>query len=97
MRLAATIVASGALALVGCSSKETINVDSEKALVEKGLSHANAKAKSIDCEGDVEAKVGNTATCHADLTNGQTATFVLKVDKVTDNGGHMTIVSAKTH
>jgi hypothetical protein len=93
---AAIAVAAATLALVACGSdKKTIDVSSEEALVEKGLAHTNAQAKSIDCEGGVEAKVGNTATCHAKLTNGQTANFTLRVDRIDDNGGgHMTIVAA---
>lgn len=97
MRLLTAVAAAAAtLALVACGSdKKTIDVSSEEALVTKGLAHTNAQAKSLDCESGVEAKVGATATCKAKLTNGQTANFTLRVDRIDDNGGgHMTIVAA---
>ena len=99
MKPATAVAAVGAtLSLVACgSSTTTLDVSGETALVKKGLAHTNASAKSIHCQTGVEAKVGNTATCTVKLTNGQTATFVLKVDRKTNSGFHLTIVKASAH
>src|SRR3954452_6442183 len=47
--------------------------------------------KSIDCPGDVEAKVDTTFECTATLTNGQVVTIPLNVK--TANGSHGSIGS----
>src|SRR3954451_3928869 len=43
--------------------------------------------KSVDCPGDVDAKVGTTFECTATLTNGQDVTIPLQVKAVSDDHG----------
>ena len=85
-----------AVALTACGTK-TINESSMKSLTEKGLKAAQPPltAKSIDCDSGVEAKVGKTGQCRAKLPDGRTVVYTLKVDKVSGDNGHMTIVGAK--
>lgn len=92
----ALLLPCAALAMAGCGTTKTIKASSARALVQKGLTAAHGgTAKSIDCPGDVEAKVGKTFKCHVQLQSGGTATFTLRVDSVSGNSGHITIVGAR--
>jgi uncharacterized protein DUF4333 len=83
-----------ALAAAGCGTK-TIDQDSEVDLVNKQLESDNLKAKSVDCPDDVEAKDGETFQCDITLTNGNTGTYTITVEKVSGDNASLRVTDAK--
>jgi hypothetical protein len=90
----AAILALVALAAAGCGSKKLDQSD-EVNLVKKQLTSQNLEAKSVDCPGDVEAKQGDTFECDVTLTNGNTGTYTIKVQRISGDNASLQIVDAK--
>lgn len=87
--VALMFLGGAAVALAACGGS-TVDQSDEVALIHKDLGIYNLpQAKSIDCPGDVNAKVGTTFVCHATLSNGQTVTLPSRVNTV--NGSHATL------
>lgn len=92
-------LALAALALLasGCgvefgSDTTTIHKDDEITNVEDFLSQQLPDlppTKSVDCPGDVEAKVGETFKCTATLSNGQKVVVPLRINTVNGDKGTM--------
>ena len=62
------------LALAGCGDKK-LNTDKLEGKIQDGIEQqAGVKVKSVDCPSDIKAKKGDTFTCKATTTKGQTAT-----------------------
>ncbi|HKH14208.1 MAG TPA: DUF4333 domain-containing protein [Solirubrobacterales bacterium] len=95
-RMAVAIGAAAVLAFAaaGCGTK-TIDHDSEVDLVNKQLESDNLKAKSIDCPDDVEAKEGETFECDVTLTDGNTGTYTITVEKVSGDNASLRVTDAK--
>jgi Domain of unknown function (DUF4333) len=95
-RMAAVLGVAGVLALAaaGCGTK-TIDHSDEVDLVNKQLDSQNLKAKSVDCPDDVEAKEGETFNCDITLTNGNTGTYAITVEKVSDDNASLRVTGAK--
>jgi uncharacterized lipoprotein len=90
------LIAAAALvfAAAGCGTK-TIDQSSEVDLVNKQLESENLKAESVDCPDDVEAKEGETFKCDVTLTNGNTGTYTIKVEKVEGDNASLRVVDAQ--
>jgi hypothetical protein len=97
LKISLTLTAAAALLLgiAGCG-KTTIDQSSEVDLVNKALDSQNAKAKSVDCPDDVEAKDGETFECEAVLTNGKSVTFDIKVGDVSDDNASLQITGVQS-
>jgi hypothetical protein len=83
-----------ALAAAGCGTK-TIDQSSEVDLVNKQLASDKLKAESVDCPDDVEAKEGETFQCDVTLTNGNTGTYTITVEKVSGDNASLRVTDAK--
>jgi hypothetical protein len=95
-RIGAAVAAVASIGLLTACGTDTVDPKSEVALAKKALTAIHAPAtKSINCQSGVPLKVGKTAVCHITLVQGAPITLTMKVDKVTSNGGHMTIIKAK--
>jgi hypothetical protein len=94
MAVAIGVAAVLAFAAAGCGTK-TIDHDSEVDLVNKQLESDNLKAKSIDCPDDVEAKEGETFECDVTLTDGNTGTYTITVEKVSGDNASLRVTDAK--
>jgi hypothetical protein len=82
--------------LLSACGTATVRQRDEVSLARRGLAATNlGPARSIDCPSGIAMKVGKTLDCHLKLVHGKPVTFTLKIDKVSGNGGHMTIVGAK--
>jgi hypothetical protein len=93
----AVVIGVGAMlafAAAGCGTK-TIDHDSEVDLVNKQLASDNLKAKSVECPDDVEAKEGETFTCDVTLTNGDTGTYTITIEKVSGDNASLRVTDAK--
>jgi Domain of unknown function (DUF4333) len=81
--------------LISACGTEVIDKSAEVHVTKLGLAAAHAgPAKSIDCPSNVNAKVGQTLTCHVTLQQGG-VDFTMKVDHWNGSHGHLTIVAAK--
>lgn len=88
-RWAALAFVGAAVALAACGSS-TVDQSDEVKLVNKDLGIYNLpQAKSVDCPGGVDAKVGTTFVCHATLPNGQVVALPSRVNTV--NGNNATL------
>jgi hypothetical protein len=95
LKISLTSVAAVALLLgVAACGKTTVDQSSEVDLVNKALASQNLKAKSVDCPSDVEAKEGTTFSCDVVLTDGNTATFDIKVGTVSSDHAQLQITGA---
>jgi len=83
-----------AFAAAGCGTK-TIDQSDEVDLVNKQLDSQNLKAKSVDCPDDVEAKEGETFDCNVTVTNGNTGTYTITVEKVSGDNASLRVTDAK--
>ena len=62
------------IAFAGCGDKK-LNTGKLEGKIKDGIEQqAGVKVKSVDCPGGVKAKKGDTFTCKATTTRGQTAT-----------------------
>jgi hypothetical protein len=94
MAVAVGVTAALALAAAGCGTK-TIDQSSEVDLVNKQLASDKLKAESVDCPDDVEAKEGETFQCDVTLTNGDTGTYTITVEKVSGDNASLRVTDAK--
>jgi len=51
--------------------------------------------RSVSCPSNVEAKAGKTFECHVKLADGSPVTFTIRVDSVSGNNGHMTVIGVR--
>jgi len=84
-----------ALAATGCG-ESTIDQDDEVNLVQKQLAKDNLKAKSVECPDDVDAKEGETFKCDVTLTNGNTGTYTITVEKVNGDNASLKVTDAQS-
>src|SRR5690242_15653902 len=97
--LLAAAIGAAAILIGGCSVSFSSGGDTIKKddLVKDVQNFMTAQlpdlppTKSVDCPGDVDAKVGTTFECTAVLTNGQQVTIPLQVK--TSGGSRGTIQS----
>lgn len=94
--LALPAVSALALVATGCGTK-TIKQSSENDLATKAavaVSHGTPP-KSVSCPSGVEAKAGKTFECTATLASGTKAIFSIRIDSVSGDTGHMTVIGAR--
>jgi hypothetical protein len=89
------IVAAALLVGVAACGKTTLDQSSEVDLVNKQLQSDNLKAKSVDCPSDVEAKEGATLQCDVTLTNGNTGSYTITIEKVSGDSASLKITDAQ--
>lgn len=83
MSVAVAAAAMAAIAVAGCGSGNTVKQSAEEKLAKKDVRlYGLPAAKSVACDGGVDAKAGTDFNCHVTLANGQQVTLPSTVKSV---------------